>query len=172
MNMNAKDLQRMSLEEFEAMEKDERLNYELIDGIVMMSPSPNFEHQAISSNLVIALGIILRETTCKVLFEYDIKFQGDIFKPDIIVFCRNQDEMPPEIIAEILSPSTRQRDLLVKLVKYQAMGIKEYWIVDPKMKSITVHDFINQSAETYGIGETIYSKAIPKIVIAVADIFA
>ena len=172
MSINVGELKSVTPEEFEAMEKDERLNYELIDGIVMMSPSPTFEHQAIGSRLIRHLGNALAKTSCIVIHEYDIKFQSDVYKPDVAVFCEGDNESLPEIVVEVLSPSTRQRDLLVKLFKSQAMGIKEYWIIDPKVKIVTVHDFINQTAETYGLGDTIQSNARPEIIIAAADIFA
>ena len=171
MSMNAGDLKPVTLEEFEAMEKDERFNYELIDGVVMMSPSPTFEHQTIGIKLSHKLMGSLESTDCQPLYEYDISFNSNVFKPDVMIFCHNNTDLP-EIVFEILSPSTRQRDILIKPLRYQEMGVKEYWIVDPKVKTVTVHDFINQTAETYGIGETIYSKAIPEIVIAVSDIFA
>ncbi len=158
-------------EEFEAMDKDERLTYELIDGVVMMSPSPSREHQTISIKLSHKLMLNLANTDCQPLYEYDIKFDGNIFKPDVMVFCHDNDDLP-EIIFEILSPSTRQKDILVKPIRYQAMGVKEYWIIDPKVKIIIVHDFINQTAESYGLGDTIQSKARPEISITVADIFA
>ena len=74
-------------EEFEAMEKDEHFNYELIDGIVMMSPSPSRVHQEISGNLYYVLRNVLKNTHCETLFEYDIKVNDDIFKPDVMVFC-------------------------------------------------------------------------------------
>lgn len=172
MSMNAEDLKRVTLEEFEAMEKDERFTYELIDGIVMMTPSPTYDHQSIGSNITINFGVMLKDTSCKVIYEYDVRFDGDSFRPDVMVFCKNREEMPPEIIVEILSPSTRRRDLMLKLVKYEAMGVKEYWIVDPKIKSVTVHDFINETSESYGLGETIHSQTRPEIIIAVDDIFA
>lgn len=171
MSMNAKDLQRMSLEEFEAMEKESHLNYELIDGAVMMSPSPSREHQLISGNIFIMLNQCLKDSHCRPIYELDVKYDNNVFKPDIMIFCNDDSEIP-EIIFEILSPSTRQKDILIKPLWYQEMGVKEYWIIDSKVKTVTVHDFINQTAETYGIDETIYSKAISKIVIAVADIFA
>ena len=72
---------------------------------------------------------------------------------------------------EILSPSTRQRDLRVKVVKYEEMGVKEYWIIDPKVKTVTVHDFVNDTAETYGVHDTIKSLAHPEISIAVETLF-
>lgn len=166
----ARKMESVTPEEFEAMEKDERFNYELIDGIVMMSPSPSREHQGISIKIAHKLMNSLENTPCQPLYEYDIRINDNIFKPDLMVFCDENAELP-EIIFEILSPSTRHRDLSIKVIKYKEAGIKEYWIIDPKVKTITVHDYINQTAETYAIGDTIHSKARPEIIIAVADIF-
>ena len=167
----ARPLNPVSLEEFEAMEKDERLTYELIDGVVMASPSPSREHQTIANKVNYSLLKTFENSSCEVLYEFDIKFDGDILKPDLMLFCDKDAELP-EIIFEILSPSTRQKDILVKPICYQAMGVKEYWIIDPKVKIVIVHDFINQTAESYGLGDTIQSKARPEISITVADIFA
>ena len=172
MNMNAEDLKRITPEEFEAMPKNDHCKYELIDGIVMMTPSPSFEHQVVGVNLISEFRAALKSTDCRVLYEYDIKFHGDIYKPDLMVFCKNRDAMPPDIIIEILSPSTRRRDLTLKLFKYEAMGIKEYWIVDPKTLTVTVHDFVHGTAEGYTSGEVIQSLAHPEIIVAVNDVFA
>lgn len=166
----AKQMKPITLEEFEAMEKQERYNYELIDGIVMMSPSPSREHQEIGTNILITLGNQLAQTPCKPIYELDIKYNNCVYKPDLMVFCDQVAELP-EIIFEILSPSTRHRDLRIKVVKYEEMGIKEYWIIDPKVYTVTVHDFVNHTAESYGLDETIYSMAQPKIVIPVSKIF-
>ena len=158
-------------EQFEVMDKDERLNYELIDGIVMMSPSPSFEHQTISNKLVFKLNLQLENTPCQPLYEYDIRVNQDIYKPDVMVFCQENDELP-RIVFEIISPTSKHRDLVTKVAKYEQAGIAEYWILDPKSRSITVHDFVGGETEIYIIGDTIHSKAIPGIVIAVADIFS
>lgn len=166
-----KKISPITPEEFEVMEKDERLTYELINGIVLMSPSPSYEHQKISSKIARFTGNLLDDAKCDVLVEYDVKFDEDVYRPDVMIFCNNNKDIPA-IVFEILSPSTRQRDLLVKPLKYQKMGTKEYWIVDPKSKTITVHDFEHETAEIYSIGETIRSYNRPEIVIAIADIFA
>lgn len=70
----AKKIERVTLEEFETMEKDERFNYELIDGVVMMSPSPSRGHQKIEVNLIRKLGTMLDGTPCEPLHECDIIF--------------------------------------------------------------------------------------------------
>ena len=166
----AKPLELCSVEEFYQLEKQDGWNYELIDNIVLMSPSPSREHQEISSNLHFALRSRLHDTACRSLYEMDIQFHNNIFKPDMMVFC-DKDAVLPEIIFEILSPSTRQRDLRLKVVKYEEMGVKEYWIIDPKVKVVIVHDFVNNTAETYGINDIAHSMAHPEIIIPLVELF-
>ena len=160
----------ITLEEFEQMEKTAHINYELIDGIVLMAPGPSREHQKIAGNLYYSLRTQLHETYCDSIYEMDIKFNGNVYKPDMMVFCDSEAELP-EIIFEILSPSTRHTDLRIKVLKYEEMGVKEYWIIDPKVKVITIHDFVNNTAETYSIEDTLYSLAQPELVIPAAKIF-
>ena len=171
MNMNAKDLHRISLEEFDAMTKDEHLTYELVDGVVLMSPSPSFEHQVVGNKLLFHLNLRLEKTKCQPLYEYDIRTNGDVLKPDVMIFCDDNTELP-RIVFEIISPTSKYRDFVIKVAKYEQAGIAEYWIADPKSKAITVHDFFNAETEIYNLGDTIRSRAIPEIVIAVDDIFA
>ena len=47
----------------------------------------------------------------------------------------------PDLAVEILSPSTRSKDMILKLYKYQNAGVREYWVVDPKTRTVTVHFF-------------------------------
>jgi Uma2 family endonuclease len=166
----AKPLDRITLTEFETMEKEKNINYELIDGIVLISPSPSREHQKIAGNLYYSLRTQLENSKCDSLYEMDVKFDGNVYKPDMMIFCDDETELP-EIIFEILSPSTRHTDLRIKVVKYEEMGVKEYWIIDPKVKTVTVHDFVNNTAETYGMDDTIDSMAQPDLHIPVAKIF-
>ena len=170
--MNAvKPITLSSVEEFYAMTKEDGWNYELIDGFVMMSPSPSREHQEIASELHFILRSRLQGTRCRSIYEMDIRFNNNIYKPDMMVFGDKEAELP-EIIFEILSPSTRQRDLRLKVAKYEEMKVvKEYWIIDPKVKTVTVHDYVNNTAETYGIHDNIQSIARPEIMIAVLDLF-
>ena len=166
----AKPLRHMTLEEFEQMNKEDGWNYELIDGIVLMAPSPSREHQKIAGNLHYSLRTQLSETHCETIYELDIQYNGNVYKPDMMIFCDENTELP-EILFEILSPSTRQVDLRIKVVKYEELGVKEYWIIDPKVKTVTIHDFVNNTAETYGMQDTVHSMAQPELNIAVETIF-
>ena len=68
-------------------------------------------------------------------------------QPDLLVICGPYDlgakrfEGAPDLVLEILSPSTRSKDMLLKLYKYQNAGVKEYWIVDPDSRRVLVYDF-------------------------------
>ncbi len=158
--MRTAENKAVTLEMFTAMPKDEHKKYELIDGIIYMAPSPSREHQRIAHKLHGKLYTTLDQTGCDAAGELDIVCQGNVLRPDLMVFCNRDDEIP-EIVFEILSPSTRHRDLGIKLVKYEQMGVKEYWIVDPKTKAITVHNFVAQHAETYILGEIAKSEIRP-----------
>lgn len=169
MNMDAQKLQPVTLAEFAAMPKDSHLTYELIDGVVMMSPSPSRKHQFAAHQLHGFLFNLLHKP-CRAVGELDIEWKDNVLQPDVMVLCQDDAEIP-EIVYEILSPSTQYRDLGIKFALYEAMGVKEYWIIDTKLKSVTVHDFIHRTSASYICGETIHSSALPEIVIAVADIF-
>lgn len=165
----ARKIKKITMEEFEKMDKDERITYEFIDGVVMMSPSPSREHQGIGAQLVTRLVNLLSIKQCSVFYELDIRSGENIFRPDVMVFCDKEAEIP-EIVFEILSPSTKNVDLGIKVIKYQEAGIKEYWIIDPKVKSITVHTYTENKTETYGVDEIAVSLIYPEIQIPVKDI--
>ncbi len=134
-------------------EEDERI--ELIGGeVVMMSP-PSRIHQEISGALFAQLYSYLEGKPCRVyaapfavrLFEKDGETPEDIdtmVEPDLSVVCDSGklDERgckgAPDLVIEILSPSTRRHDRLVKLGLYQQAGVQEYWIVNPEDKTVQV----------------------------------
>ena len=88
---------------------------------------------------------------CKVLpAPFDIQLDKDnktMVQPDIVVICekdRINDKRgygAPDMVVEILSPSTAKKDWEIKLGKYMAAGVREYWIIDPKKQTVMVYDF-------------------------------
>lgn len=133
--------------------EDERI--EIIEGKPIMQATPSRKHQQISFEICRQLGNYLEGKTCKAyaapftvrLFEEDGERPEDItevFEPDIAVICdKNKlDEKgckgAPDLIIEILSPSTARYDQFIKLGKYQQAGVKEYWIVDPLNQTVQV----------------------------------
>ena len=139
------------------LEWDEGERYELIDGEAVLLASPRRVHQAVSMELSAQLHEYLKGKTCEVyaapfdvrLFEQD----GDapenidtVVQPDISVICdpSKLDDLgckgAPDLIIEILSPSTQRHDRVVKFNLYRKAGVREYWIVDPDGK--TAQSFI------------------------------
>lgn len=157
-------------EHFLEMEKDEHAKYELIDGIICMSPSPSFEHQKVASKFLFLLIGFFSEYGCTVIHELDIRVGQDIFRPDVMVFCDNNLELP-EIVIEVLSPSTAKRDLGIKVAKYEQAEIKEYWIVDLKSHTVTVHDYVNAVSAILTADEFLTTTLYPELKIEIAKLF-
>ena len=133
---------------------DERA--ELIDGeVILMAPAPSRGHQGISVELTRQFANYLEGKKCKAyhapfdvrLFEKDGDTPEDVdtvVEPDITIVCDTSKlddrgcKGAPDMVVEILSPSTQRHDQLVKLGLYQRAGVREYWIVDPMNKTVRV----------------------------------
>lgn len=142
----------VSLEEYFKMREESDKRIEYIDGVVCMSPSPSIKHQRISSNLHGLFFNYLRKKTCEVFSApTDIELKKEdiegtrIVIPDLSVICDKSGFTDsryvgvPTLIVEILSPSNQSHDLITKLNLYMKYGVKEYWIVNPMLESITIY---------------------------------
>lgn len=170
-----RELQPTSFAEFEAIPKQEGWNYELIDGMVMMSPRPSVAHQSICGNLYVELRSILRGKGCRPMQEIDLVLDGNTFIPDLLVDCtdlsdKKRCEVPPIIAIEILSPATASIDYFVKRHKYELLGVQEYWIVSPEEKCVMVISFTSGKQERYCSGQ-VESVVLPDIKIDLDKIF-
>jgi Uma2 family endonuclease len=121
--------------------------WELINGIpYAMSPAPIMFHQRINANITSELKVQLKNCpSCKVYYFIDFKIGDDIvLQPDASVVCEPFVEASfltkaPEIVFEILSPSTKQKDLHAKYDIYEKAGVKYYVIVDPVKRQCFVY---------------------------------
>lgn len=126
---------------------------ELIDGYFYDMASPTAVHQRISMALAASLYNYIRENggSCEVFTApFDVQLDCDektMVQPDISVVC-SPDRIrewgilgAPDLVMEILSPSTERKDRALKTMKYAAAGVREYWIVDPSSGSVIVHRF-------------------------------
>lgn len=134
---------------------DEQERAELIDGTAVMMAPPSRVHQEIAAALLAQLYNYLEGKRCKV---YPAPFAVRLFEkagdppeavdtlvePDLSVVCDMDklDDMgcrgAPDLIIEILSPSTQRHDRLTKYNLYERAGVREYWIVDPESKTVQV----------------------------------
>jgi len=157
---------RYTYADYCAWDDDERR--ELIDGVpYVMSPAPSRTHQRISVKLIRQLADFLDGKPCEVFHApFDVRLNGlgddddDVFQPDIVVVCDRAklDDRgcngAPDMVVEILSPSTAMRDRLLKFNAYQRAGVREYWIVDPDSKTVQLHILENGRYFTKSYGET------------------
>lgn len=161
----------ITLEEFEAMPKEDGINYELIDGLIMMSPRPNKRHSEIASRLAVKLMGYFPDESCFTYFETEVRHDNSVLIPDLSLFCKENKDLPLLVI-EILSPNTRSRDLIQKPYHYQKIGIQEYWVIDPEKEIIMVFNLANESEIiTYLRGQNIQSIVKPEIKLSVDDVF-
>ena len=119
------------------------LKEEKIDGkIYLMAPLCR-EHRETQGNLYYIFNNYFKQSQkkCRAIFEDRLDFiNGDYVEPDIKVLChQNNNSDIPVIVIEVLSKSTQERDLGVKMKKYAELGIKEYWIVTWELNSIAIY---------------------------------
>lgn len=160
--------------------------YQLIDGNLEMTPAPNSYHQIVARNLNRALDRYIADRDLGDLFFAPIDlYLADInvFQPDFIFMAIDSQAHikkdgihgGPELVIEILSPSTAKFDLGHKKSVYARCGVLEYWIVDPETRSVTVFDFEKSAEEPSAkLEETsaLTSSLFPGLEISLADIFA
>ena len=126
--------------------QEEYDRYEIINGEVYKRSSPMVNHQRIISNILRLFDDYLDDKSDEVFYNFDTFFDKDHqYMPDIIVVCNpnivkeNGVHGVPDLVVEILSKSTAKRDKIDKFRKYEQYGVKEYWIVDPFIKSVDVY---------------------------------
>jgi len=128
------------------------VRYELVGGVpYMMSPAPTRAHQRISGELFRQLGNYLKGKPCEVYAApFDVRMsaaedEDTVVQPDIVVVCDESklDERgaagAPDMVVEIISPSSTQRDRGTKYELYERVGVREYWIVDADARLVEVH---------------------------------
>ncbi len=122
---------------------------EIIDGELFVTPSPSLRHQDISMRLTEALLLYLREHPVGRLFAapLDVIFSDfDVVEPDLLFVSHDRADIlqdwvrgSPDLCVEILSPTTRRTDELIKRRLYERTAVREYWIVDPELESIKIY---------------------------------
>lgn len=159
--------------------------YELIDGDLYMSPSPRRDHQNILLNLATALRVYLRQHPLGKLYvaPSDVLFTDDqILNPDVYFVREERSEIltdygasgAPDLVVEILSPSTATRDLGRKREIYAESGVEEFWVVSPKTQTVEVYRLREKADEpvaVLAVGQTLTSALFPGWSLAVADVF-
>lgn len=142
-----------TLADLDATPDDGRI-HEMIDGEIVVSAAPTFRHELVSQQMNSLLldwnrghraGLVLTAPTDVVLAE------GQVFQPDLLYIA---DDNPgevidgrfhgaPDIVVEIISPTSRSRDTIVKAMRYARFGVREFWLVDPDLRTMSAYDLVD-----------------------------
>ena len=123
----------------------EEFREELLNGeFVAMSPRPTFNHNRVAFNIAVLFENRLKNSTCTAIVDgVDLYLtEKDRFVPDMMVVCdrdkirRDGVHGTPDLVVEVLSPSTMRNDRMGKKEVYQTCGVREYWLVDPENRTI------------------------------------
>jgi Uma2 family endonuclease len=179
---------KFTYEDYKSLPESETKRYELVGGELVMVPSPDPEHQDIVGNLFTALSVhVRRHRLGKVyLAPLDVVLgegeEAEVVQPDLLYISPQRQDIiaqkeirgAPDMVVEVLSPSTAQRDRTLKKKLYAKYGVPEYWIVDPEEETIEVLTLGERGYERAGLyhkNETLASPLLPGLRIPLDEIF-
>ncbi len=177
---------KITVKELFEMELEEGFFYELINGNIVKKQAPSPIHQNASMEITTIMNVFIKEKQLGKLFAAPIDVFFDNYnnsQPDILfvkqerafLITKHGIEGAPDLIVEILSPSTFKIDRKDKFNMYLFFGVPEYWIVDPKNQSIEVYILENNAynMEFFAIENgLIHSKVLDGLSIEVSEVFA
>jgi Uma2 family endonuclease len=174
---------RATIEDIDRLEPETRA--QLIGGDIVFEPAPTYRHQRIVVRLVMSIGDYARRHGGEVLCApVDVELgPHDLFQPDVIYISDERTSIitekrivgAPDLVIEILSPSSGYHDLRTKKIVYERTGVSEYWVVDPMLETIEV--FVNGSEGFDGgvqiTGEAaVASRILPHLDMTARKLFA
>jgi Uma2 family endonuclease len=167
---------------------DDGMRHEIIGGEHYVTPSPVTRHQRISVRLLRLLADHVERHRMGEMFSAPFDVLLDVFDivvPDLIYLSNERAHFlteknlqgPPDLVVEILSPSTRRRDQRLKRDLYERVGVREYWLVDPVGNVVTVfrrgkRGFADSQDYSATRRETLDTPLLPKLKLSLAKLFA
>ena len=154
---------------------DDGLRYELVDGVLLVSPSPTYPHQVGLFELLHVLRLAAPPDYRVLGAPLDIRFTPiRQLQPDIVVLPRREPLTAkvvdvPLLVVEVLSPSTRATDLTLKRHVFEQAGVPSYWLLDTEVPSLTVLELVDGSyvevASGSGVDAVVVERPFPVRVI-------
>lgn len=141
------EIQKLTYTDY-ALIPDDGRRHEILDGTHVMSPAPSTRHQRIVGDLYAEMRFHVRDHALGEVFvaPFDVLLSDfDIVQPDICFVAEGRMIVneanckgAPDLMVEVLSPSTRRRDLIDKRLLFERSGVSEYWAVDPDADEVQV----------------------------------
>jgi Uma2 family endonuclease len=139
--------------------------HEVIAGELFVTPAPGLTHQAVVTDLVTLLNSFVRRHELGRVFSGPVDVllaEGDYLEPDIVFVRAGREglltergiEGPPDLVVEVVSPSTESRDRGLKLDRYRRFGVGEYWVVDPGAGEVEVWSLAAGTTEPRVVGRS------------------
>ena len=167
------------------LSRDDETRFELIDGVIHLMAPPAQAHQEISGELHLQLANFLKGKPCKVFYApFGVRLNAEtgdntILEPDLLVVCDMSKldgkscNGAPDMVIEILSPSTSRKDKTIKFAKYLQAGVRELWFADPADKTVSVCILKNGEycIRTYDNTQTVQVHVLEGCEINLQDVF-
>ena len=190
--LNYRTTRKISYQEYEALVESSDQRYELIGGEVYLLAAPSYPHQVVVNEIAGRFYNFFKVKPCQSLtspldvrlFGFATKFEEDpnVVQPDIVVIC-DKDKIRdskyhgiPTLIVEVLSPSSKAKDLSTKLQLYLKSGVSEYWIVDPEERRVLYYSFTPEREidkyTTYQAEDIVVSSVFHGLELPIQEIFA
>ena len=176
---------KFTYEDYLTTPADER--YELLDGDLIMVTAPNLKHQKVQVRLGQCLWRFIRDHKLGEMFyaPCDVFLSdSNVVQPDLLFVSREREHLlsdgekvrgAPDLVVEILSPSTADKDRGSKRELYGRHGVAEYWLVDPIAETVSIHrqrGGVLSSADTFSRGQTLRSPLLAGLELRLDDIFS
>ena len=190
--MSSIEAKRLTYEAWLALPETKQ-RYEIVDGVLIMPPAPTPDHQWIMSEIFLRLRNFVDDKGLGVVLPapVDLLIQRQPLRtrqPDILYLSGERTgirgraqlkglqflEIPPDLVAEVLSPSNTRRDIESKLEDYRQIGVKECWLISPEAETIEVLRLSAGEAVTeaiFGVDDTLRSEVLGDFILRPRDIF-
>jgi Uma2 family endonuclease len=165
---------------------DDGNRYEIIDGVLYVTNAPNYDHQFTVSELHLQIASFVKEKRLGVVltapFEIHLPNIAKPVQPDVIAKKRQPKRGDkffigaPDLIIEVISPSSVRTDRHIKFSAYERAGVKEYWLADPRTCFVEVYTLQDNTQEyqllgQFGPGEQLSSVVLPDLALVVDLVF-
>ena len=176
---------KLTYEDYRATPEDER--YELLDGDLILVAAPNLKHQRVQFRLGRKLGQFILDHELGEFFyaPCDVVLSDtDVVQPDLLFVSRGRERLlrggenvrgAPDLVVEILSPATADRDWGHKRELYGRHGVTEYWLVDPIAETVSIHRQragVLAATRTFGREQTLRSPLLAGLELRLDDVFS
>jgi Uma2 family endonuclease len=190
--MSSLGTKRLTFDEWQALPETTQI-CEVVDGVLVMPPTPLWEHQWLSMEIAVRLRNFVNERGMglAITAPYDILIQREPLRtrqPDILVVNAALTgvtspadlvgqpflELPPLLVVEVLSPGNTRREIDERLADYRSIGVPECWLVNFPTRSVEVLRLTAEAATTtaiFGMGDTLSCEVLPGFTLPIADIF-